>query len=178
VSEPDAALQGLLDKQAIAEVLDRYARGCDRADEALLRSCFHANATHHHGQFEGTSAEFCTLAMNIILATRLEKHQVSNVLIELDGDRAVVESHYVAYHRQVNRRTSAEEDMFSGGRFIDRFERRNGAWRIAARVGLIDYERFEAVTERGFRNLVPAQKSRRQPDDELYTLLPSLRGGH
>jgi SnoaL-like domain len=178
MTEADAALQGLLDKQAIAEVLHRYARGCDRADEALLRSCFHPESSHRHGAFAGTSADFCTLAMNIILGTRLEKHQVSNVLVELDGDRAVVESHYVAYHRQVNRSTSEEEDMFSGGRFIDRFERRNGAWRIAARVGLIDYERFDPVTERGVRSLAPALRSRRQPDDELYTLLPSLRGAH
>jgi hypothetical protein len=176
MSQADAALRSLLDKQAIAEVLCRYARACDRADEGLLRSCFHTDSTHRHGGFEGSSVDFCTLAMKIILATKLEKHLVSNVLIELDGDLAIAESHYVAYHRQVNQRTGEEEDMFSGGRFIDRFERRSGEWRIGQRIGLIDYERFDPIAERGFRHLTAAQKSQRQPEDALYGLMPSLQG--
>jgi hypothetical protein len=176
MSQPATALQSLLDKQAITEVLHQYARACDRADERLLRACFHPEATHKHGGFVGSSSDFCTLAMKIILGTKLEKHQVSNVLLELNGDVAIAESHYVAYHRQVNQRTGEEEDMFSGGRFVDRFERRDSEWRIAARVGLIDFERFEPVSERGFKQLTAAQKSQRQPDDALYQLLPSLQG--
>ena len=171
----EAALAELLDRQAITEVLYRYARACDRADELLLRSCFHPDSQHRHGPFEGSSADFCTLAMKIILATRLEKHLVSNVMIELRGDVAFSECHYVAYHRQVNGRSGEEEDFFSGGRFLDRFERREGEWRIAQRVGLIDYERFEPVTDRGLRKLPAEARSRRRPEDELYRLLPSLR---
>src|SRR5215467_3176030 len=96
------ALDELLDKQAITEVLYRYCRGCDRADEALLRSCFHPGSLHRHGGFEGTSADFATLAMKIIAGTRVCKHMLTNVLIELRGDRASSESHYFAYHRQVD----------------------------------------------------------------------------
>lgn len=167
----ESALRTLLDKQAITEVLHRYARACDRADEQLLRSCFHPDSVHRHGRFNGTSADFCTLAMKIILGTKLEKHLVTNALIELEGDTAISESSYVAYHRQVNRETGEEEDFFSGGRFIDRFERRQGEWRIASRIGLIDYERFEPVTERGIAKLPASARSQRYPDDELYHML-------
>jgi 3-phenylpropionate/cinnamic acid dioxygenase small subunit len=172
----EAALAGLLDKQAITEVLYRYARACDRADEALLRSCFHPDSKHRHGRFEGTSADFVGFAMKIILGTRLEKHTMTNVLIELQGHAAIAESHYMAYHRQPNARTGEDEDFFTGGRFIDRFERRNGEWRIASRLGLVDYERFEAVTDRAIKNLPATARSQRAPDDELYRLMPSLRG--
>lgn len=167
----ESALKTLLDKQAITEVLHRYARACDRADEQLLRSCFHPDSVHRHGRFTGTSAEFCSFAMKIILSTKLEKHLVTNALIEVDGDAAISESSYVAYHRQVKRETGEDEDFFSGGRFIDRFERRNGEWRIASRVGLIDYERFEPVTERGIATLPASARSHRYPEDELYRAL-------
>jgi hypothetical protein len=175
MNDAEAALQGLLDKQAIAEVLYRYARACDRADEAMLRSCFLPGAPYRHGRFAGTASEFFALAMKIIGSTKLEKHQISNVLVELGGDVAFAESHYIAYHRRFNEQTGEEEDFFSGGRFLDRFERRDGSWLIAARVGLIDYERFEPPTERGFRQLTAAQKSQRLPADPVYELMPSLQ---
>ncbi len=177
MSQETSALQGLLDKQAIAEVLYRYARACDRADESLLRSCFHPGATNRHGRFDGSAADFCTFAMKIVHSNVREKHTVSNVLVELDGDSAIAECHYVAYHRRRQVETGAEEDYLNGGRFIDRFEHRGGEWRIAARIGLVDYERFDAVTERSFKQLSPAHTGRHAPQDDLYQLMPSLRSG-
>jgi hypothetical protein len=175
VSAAATGLGALIDKQAMTAVLYRYARACDRADEAMMRDCFHPNATLRYGGFNGTAGEFCALALKIILGTVIEKHQVSNALIELSGDTAIAESHFMAYHRRVDQQAGAAEDMFSGGRFIDRFERRHGEWRIAARTGLVDYERFDAATERGFAQLAPEQKSQRLRADPLYALMPSLR---
>jgi hypothetical protein len=166
-----ALLQSLLDRQAITEVLFLYCRACDRADEALLRSCFHADSQHRHGGFEGLSEDFCVMAMRIISAAKVTKHVLTNVQIELDGDTAQSEAYYHAYHRVVDRRSGLEEDNFSGGRYLDRFERRDGRWRIAQRVGLIDFERFDAPTDRGLPGLPAAARSRRLPDDELYAVL-------
>jgi len=156
----------LLDKQAITEVLYRYCRGCDRADEEVIRACFHPGALHRHGGFEGTSEDFATLAMKIIRATKINKHLLTNVLIELHGEHAYSESHYLAYHRQVLRPGGAERDYFTGGRFLDRFERRGGQWKITQRVGLIDFERHEAPDAESQH--AQSQLSRRFPDDELY----------
>ena len=165
------AVQGLLDRQAITEVLYRYCRGCDRADEALLRSCFHPGSRHAHGGFRGSSEDFCGFALGIIRRALRTKHVLTNVSIELDGDLASSEAHYSAYHRILNRETGLEEDNFSGGRYLDRLERREGRWAIVERVGLIDYETFEAAAERGMAALPPRALSRRWPDDELYEWL-------
>jgi hypothetical protein len=169
----ETALQVLLDKQSISEVLIRYARACDRADEQMLRSCFHPDSVHRHGRFSGSSSDFVDFAMKIILGVKLEKHLMTNFLIEIDGDVAMSECYYTAYHRQPNKETGVDEDFFQGGRFIDRLERRNGEWRIASRIGLIDYERFDPVTERNVQKLPPTARSQRYPDDELYRALPS-----
>jgi hypothetical protein len=171
----DAALSQLLDRQTIYELIHAYARACDRADEVLLRSCFHADSRHRHGGFEGLSLDFCTFAMRIIRKARVTKHVLSNLSIELDGDVAFSEVHYWAYHRAVDRDTGAEWDNFSGGRYLDRIERRTGLWRIAERIGLIDFERFDAPSDRTLAALPAGARSGRAPDDALYQILGAER---
>jgi SnoaL-like protein len=161
-------LEALVAKQAITEVLYRYARACDRADESLMRGCFHPGSLHRHGRFQGTSTEFVTVAMKIIRTAQMTKHLITNPLIEFAGDAALSECHYLAYHRIRNAETDSGEDNFSGGRYLDRFERRGGEWKIVERVGLLDFERFDPPAERDFAKLLPMQRSRRFPEDDLY----------
>ena len=60
-SEPvDAAMdldpqeiRRLLDKEAIREVLLRYARGIDRHDDDLMASAYHPDAIDDHGAYIG-----------------------------------------------------------------------------------------------------------------------------
>lgn len=170
---PHGELEALLHKQAILEVLYRYCRGCDRSDEATLRACFHPDSTHCHGGFEGSSTDFCALALKIVGSTKASKHVLSNVLIELEGDCAVSESHYFAYQRQVDTASGAETDYFTGGRYLDRLERRDGVWRIVRRVGLIDFERREPAQTLRY---APAALGGRYPSDALYRDF-LLRGG-
>ena len=167
----EQALATLLDKQAITEVLYRYCRGCDRADEEMLRSCFHPDSQHRHGSFTGTSADFCTLAMQIVTPLLACKHMLSNVLIQVAGDEASSEAHYLAYHRGVIRDSGEEEDRITGGRYLDRFERRNGEWRIVSRLGLIDLERYQPPADRTLQQLPPDRRGGKYPDDPLYQLL-------
>jgi len=159
-------IDDLLDKQAITEVLYRYCRGCDRAEEGAIRACFHPGSLHRHGGFDGTSADFTSMALEIIRATKMTKHLLTNVLIELAGTAAHAESHYFAYHRQVEHGNGAEFDYFTGGRYLDRFEKRADGWKIVRRVGLIDFERREPADAGSA--LRPSQLSRRFPEDELY----------
>jgi hypothetical protein len=161
-----SGLDDLLDKQAITEVLYRYCRGCDRADEAAIRQCFHPGSLHRHGGFEGTSADFTALAMKIIGAAKRTKHLLTNVLIELNGEQALSESHYFAYHRQVDPKSGLELDYFTGGRYLDELQRRAGEWKIVRRLGLIDFERHAAADP--LSRAPASQMSQRFPDDELY----------
>ena len=52
----DPALQALLDKLQIAELLTRYLRSVDRGDIDTLRACYLPGATEDHGGlFAGTA---------------------------------------------------------------------------------------------------------------------------
>jgi len=50
----DPEVQALLDKQAIYEVICRFARGADRVDRELILSCFHRDALYHYAGYDGT----------------------------------------------------------------------------------------------------------------------------
>lgn len=171
---PDARLMELLDRQSITEVLYRYARACDRLDEPMLRSCFHPDSRHRHGSFDGLSSDFCGHAANIIRGVLGVRHAVTNVLIELEGDQAWSECLYDAWHLRPDASGSPAHHYFNAGRYLDRFERRDGNWRIVSRLGLVDYERLEAVDAGSLRTLPSSALGQRAPQDPLYQHMPSL----
>jgi hypothetical protein len=174
VPEPtDAAAQldGLKSRAEITEVVIRYARAIDRCDEAMLRSCFHPDSSHRHGGFEGLSADFCTRAMEIVGEVEFTHHQLGPVSIELAGEVAYVETYFTALHRfgpVPPPGGQPHEDRFSGGRYVDRFERREGEWRIAARHGVSEWMRYEAASDRGFYDGPASQRGRRDREDPVY----------
>src|SRR5207237_10346443 len=64
-------------------------------------------------------------------------HYVTNNRVELNGDTAHAETYWLFVG--VNK-DPAHPLMMSGGRYIDRFERREGRWAIAARACVIEWQ--------------------------------------
>jgi hypothetical protein len=167
-------LETLLAKQEITEVLHRYARGCDRLDEDALRSCFHPGSVHFHGGFEGLSADFIDLAMEIVRPLKSSTHMISNVMIELADERAVSECHFLAHHRRLKSDGAREEDYFLKGRYLDRFEKHDGVWKIVSRTGLHDFERVMEPADQTLAHAPAEQLGRKNPDDPIYGMLGSV----
>ena len=99
-SGPDpAAVAELLEKQAIHEVVLRYCRGIDRMDEAVVRGCYHPDATDTHGAFHGTIDEFVEWAFRLLGRYAATMHLVANHLSTIAGDVAVAETYGISHHR-------------------------------------------------------------------------------
>ena len=183
----DDPLASLLTKQAITEVIFRYARAIDRMDEALLRSCFHPGSQHNHF-FEGPSSDpslpssdeapgdFVAFAFGVLRGHSRTHHQLGNTLIDLTGaTTANAETYFTAYHRvrpigdplAGPQAHDTEMDYFVGGRYIDRFEYREGLWRISQRTGMTDWIRMEPPSSQGFGGIPAATIGRRAPDDRI-----------
>jgi hypothetical protein len=142
----DPELRRLLDKDQIRDVLYTYCRGIDRCDEELVRSVYHPGASDDHGTFSGTAEEFATWVIPVLLRDFAgTMHTLGNILIELDGDAAHVESYFNAYHRVP--RPAGDRDLIVGGRYVDRFERRANVWKISARTVVLDWSRSEPATQ-------------------------------
>lgn len=171
-----ADLRALLDKEAIRECLFRYCRGVDRADEELLRSAYWTDAFDSHGAYVGPAEGFIAQALPRLRSGGRGVHQVSNVLIELHGDRAAVESSFLAL--QTNAAAPALE-TFLCGRYLDRFERRGGEWRIAQRTVVYDWieERTRPELAQEDAQLFAKRQptGARTPADPLYAFLDRVR---
>jgi hypothetical protein len=120
-------------KQAITEVLYRYCYAMDRCDRELGYSVWHDDGLAHYvGMFEGTGRDFIDFGQSGH-ETMFEgtSHQVTNVLIEVDGDRATSECYVTA----ANKRRGGTDLLVIRGRYQDRWSCRDGEWRI-------DHRRF------------------------------------
>lgn len=128
-------LAQLLDKQEIGEALARFSRGIDRLDREICLSAFHEDAEMAAGPFVGSAAECADWAFPMHEQGQiLTHHALLNTTIDLDGDTAHVETYYLFVARNKD-----ESLMQAGGRYIDRFERRGGAWKIALRTNAIEW---------------------------------------
>jgi hypothetical protein len=132
----------------IRQVLYRYCRGVDRGDEALIRSVYHPGASDDHGAWKGEGEAFAAYIVGSM--DRLDspsQHHITNVCIDLAGERAAVESYFMALHPYPANDGGEERLAFVGGRYLDRFECRGGTWRIAERRVVLDWTRSELSGE-------------------------------
>jgi len=170
-------LDTLMSREQINEVLLDYARSNDRFDADMFRSCFWPESTHKHGRFDGTSADFIGFALKILTPIKYACHHITNISIEIAGERAMSECYYFAHHRRERKDGGGEEDAFFQGRYLDNFERRNGVWKIIHRRGLSDYSPPAIPAAVAYVDWPAGQHSLRAPDDDYYTMLAKFRKG-
>jgi hypothetical protein len=129
------AVERLLDKEAIREAVLCYSRGVDRLDEELLAQAYHSDATDDHGAYIGNPAGFAKwVEATHRRYSSAHQHYVMNQTVDLDGDMAHVETYYMTAMRRKNDVTA-----LSGGRYVDRMERRDGRWAVADRLCLVEW---------------------------------------
>lgn len=122
-------LRELIDRQQIWQVLLRYARGLDRLDVELARSCYFDDAIEDHGHYVGDPDGFIEWANNVSLQFETTQHGLLNHFCDLQGDDAYCETYFFFSG------VKAEPPHFMAtGRYIDHFQKRNGEWRIANRI--------------------------------------------
>jgi SnoaL-like domain len=142
------AIQAMLDRHEIHEVLLRYCRACDRVDEELLRSVLHRDATvEYEGLVGGNIHDTIPTLLKMRRRFLLTMHVLSNVSIEVDNNTARTESYVMAHHRF--QRDGAEHEWVAGGRYLDRHEKRDGVWAITHRQSLTFWMRDNRIDETG-----------------------------
>jgi hypothetical protein len=119
------SLETLQAKQAITEVLHRYCHAVDRIDHDMGSTIWHPGGlAHYEGIFEGTGQDFMAWCLESMKQMDGVSHQLANILIEVDGDRATSESYVHACER------AAGNDIIVYGRYSDKWSCREGEWRI------------------------------------------------
>lgn len=141
----DAELAELLDKQAVYEALASYARAMDRIDLDLGRSVFHPDATVDYGEmFAGSGHEFIEFIGEAHPAFEVTDHHIGAASIVIDGDRAGSEC-YATVRLRSRAEDGSASDLITHGRYVDRWERRDGRWRIIERRYLHTFDEVRSV---------------------------------
>lgn len=130
-----ARLSELLDRQDILDCLVRFSRGMDRFDRDLFLSAFHPDAVIAAGEFVGGPVPLYDWASKLHERGQSgTHHNLLNHTCDIDGDAAHTETYYLFVGRNRD-----DSNWIAGGRYIDRLERRDGAWKIALRTNAIEW---------------------------------------
>lgn len=138
-------LTTLADKQAIRDQLYAYCRSVDRLDIPLGHAVFHedSHADYGEGVYQGPGRG----AIDTICAQHHHltghSHQISNILIELDGDHAGSEAYMTGTMRM--ERDGKEFQIFVRARYLDAWEKRGGCWGIVRREVAYDHDEVREV---------------------------------
>ena len=144
----EAALQEVVDRSAIHDVMMRYVHGIDRRDWDLVATCFAPDADLDYEDFyQGTPPKFIAAVRDAFEQYfAVTMHHVGNQLIEVEGGKGRMESYAVAYHREKEPRADGKQrDIIVGVRYLDELERRDGRGVIVRRSEVYDWRKEEVV---------------------------------
>lgn len=164
--EMQAHLERMLAKEQITDALLAYARGVDRLDLNRIRATFHPESIADYGDmFQGTGDEFAEFIGQVHPPMQTHTHHLSNVTISVDGDHAGSEA-YVIVRTRTTGADGVQHDTMAFGRYVDRWERRDGTWRIAHRRYLHSLDVIDPIE----MSLFPATGTRDGQDPSFAVL--------
>jgi hypothetical protein len=162
-----ARMERLLDRDDILDCLTKMSRGADRRDRSLFLSACHEDAIIAVGPFVGSPAELFDWSSNTLTQTNKGTfHNILNFTCDLDGDIAHTETYYLFTSQNLD-----GTNLLAGGRYIDRFERRGGIWKLLARNNLIEWSSIVAALDNPLNDVPGIHAngvSTRGPDDISY----------
>jgi hypothetical protein len=136
------ALQRLVDESEIRRIRRLWAFARDQGDWDTVATLFHPGAPVSISWYNGNAEGFVENSRRMFGHNKPEvrsKHWFGNDRLTLNGNRALLETDV-----EVRARDMIDGVLFDftyEGRFLDRFEKRNGAWKIAQWTCLYDADR-------------------------------------
>jgi hypothetical protein len=131
--------------EAIRRQLYQYCRAVDRLDASLGYLVWHNDGTADYGPlFQGTGRGFIDWVIEQHRGLEAHSHQITNILIELEGHEATSEAYVTAalWLQRDGRLLQADVR----GRYLDKWSRRHGRWAIFHRRYVHDFDYVREVT--------------------------------
>lgn len=159
----------IADRLAITDKIYRYCRSVDRLDVPCGHSVFHEDSyadfgASYRGPGRGWIDYICERHRDFLH----HSHQVTNIIIEIDGDRAGSES-YVFSTLQIREGDDVVKRQF-WARYVDEWSKRDGEWAIDRRECVIDFDEGGPVQPLGQHD-----RAARDTSDPSYSVLKGKR---
>lgn len=151
----------------ISRLVYGYCRALDRLDPALLSAVFDEGAYIDLGEiYRGPVAGFIAVAMGFMGAMIATRHEVTNLLIELEGGHAVSETYVRAWHRLAG--PGGDEELIVLARYLNEFVRRDDGWLISSHAEVMDWGATHPVAPAWFESNTELPHGERDASDHSY----------
>jgi len=156
----------LCDRMAITDLMYCYCRAVDRIDHQLGYAIWNPGSIADYGEFyrgdgPGVIDLICSQHQQLLSHT----HQMSNILIRVNGDRASSESYVTATLRLEKDGHLLQMTVWS--RYVDDWSRHAGRWGIDKRIAIRDFDEIRPATP-----MTDASTASRNRNDPSYAALP------
>ncbi len=153
------------DRQAITDKIYRYCRSVDRLDVPCGHAVFHEDSyADFSPTYTGTGRGWIDFICEEHKKFLHHSHQVTNVIIEIDGDRAGSEAYVTAKLQSREDGKLIQRDICA--RYVDAWSRRDGEWAIDRRDCIVDFDAAFEVSQAGSET-----RARRDTSDPSYSVL-------
>jgi ketosteroid isomerase-like protein len=161
----EALMQEMLDEFALRKLVNAYCRAVDRGDLATLRELYHHDATDAHGAFStGTVEDFLGELAASRPYIRAMQHNITTVNFAIDGTWAEGEIYSIATQTVIAR--DRDVDVVIGGRYLDKYEKRDDTWKIIERAIVTDWAYIDDPSRVDLSHPITRDTLKGSPDAE------------
>jgi hypothetical protein len=146
VAELRRELSLLKDRDAVRDLVHAIARGVDRFDQTLLAASILPDAVFDMGGAEPMTGAAFVAGLKPPAEPRPGRmHVIGNVSVQVDGDAAESEAYIVSCMDILKDGTA--HTRVRAGRYLDRFRRDGGVWRLSHRIMIDEWGRVDPIVE-------------------------------
>jgi hypothetical protein len=174
MSSPD--VEEMLDEYALRKLVHGYCRAVDRGDFDTLRALYHADADDRHGSLSSGSVEtFLRMLAETRPYIRSMQHHITTTNFALSGDVAEGEIYSIATHSFAAK--DGETEVIVGGRYLDKYEKRDGTWKFITRCIVTDWAHINDPSAVDVSHPITRDtpQGRPGPDDPSHEFFSLLR---
>ncbi len=129
----DPAVQLLLDRAAVRDVILRYASGVDRRDFDAVAACFTPDVEGRFGEEWRSGRDSLIEYISGVVYFHTTMHMMGNGLVEISGDEASLQSYAMLSHHGTNEDGEEWQFNHSSALYSERLVRGDDGWAICER---------------------------------------------
>jgi len=170
-------LQEMIDEFQLRKLVHAYCRAVDRGDIAQLKNLYHHDAVDGHGGFSaGTADRFLEQLTAARPHIRSMQHNITTMNFTISGHAAEGEIYTIAIHTLAG--SGQDLDLVVGGRYLDKYEKRDDAWKIIERTIVTDWARVNDPSSMDLSHPITKDTLRGTPDanDPSHRFFSLLHG--
>jgi hypothetical protein len=168
----------MLDEFQLQKLVHGYCRAVDRGELDKVRELYHHDAEDAHGAFSaGAVDDFLGALAAARPYLRSMQHNITTVNFAVDGNRAEGEVYSIATH--TFSAGDRDVDVIVGGRYLDRYEKRDDTWKILERTIVTDWAHVNDPSTVDLSHPITRDTARGTPDanDPSYQFFSLLHEG-